>query len=120
MNKEYPFWKLLSAQWSWKNELSYLWVWYLVSLFTQIIFFLTGSITYTEVESLLQGVVIFVLVTIIYTIYMIILWQMLKFVIMFICCLVVWCALNKSSLEKDDPTYKDYEQFYKEMLTWRK
>lgn len=120
MNKEYPFWKLLRAQWSWKNDRVMIILNLITSLFINCVHLLFGEVTYTETGLPVEGFDLTILILISTTvlgIFMTVMYQIIKLILFTMYCYLVCYSLKDKFSE--DKSYSEHKALYEEMLTWR-
>lgn len=121
MNKEYPFWKLLRAQWSWKNDRVMIILNLIASLFINCVHLLFAEVTYTETGLSVEGFDLTVLIlisTFVLWIFITIAYHTLKVILLTTLCGLLCYGLNNNKWSGED--YYEMVERYEEMLTWRK
>ena len=121
MNKDYPFWKLLRAQWSWKNDGANLIVDFILAIICSGIFTWSGGLTYVETGLPVKGFDLFygfITLAITFFVLFTMLWQGLKLISFGLFCGLLCYSLRSKFSEED--SYDKHKDMYEEMLTWRK
>lgn len=121
MNKQYTFWKLLRAQWSWNNDKIGLWIDLGIGVLTAMVYIYLGVFVYKDTGLPVEGfdaVKIFFYVTMITAIYLSILYHTIKLILMTLICFIVY-HLCKAKFSEES-YYKEATLLYEEMLEWRK
>lgn len=120
MNKEYPFWKLLRAQWSWKNDRVMLIINLISGFFVSCVNLLLMEVTYTETGLPVEGsdLTILILVsTFVLGLFMTLVYQLIKLSLLSLLCGLLCYGLNNNKWSGED--YYEMVERYEEMLTWR-
>lgn len=119
-NKEYPFWKLLRAQWSLKNDGPTLIINLTLAIFGSTVLVSLGNLTYSNTGLPVKGFDLFygfIILTITFFVLFTIFWQGLKLISFSLFCGLLCYALRSKFSEED--SYDKHKDMYEEMLTWR-
>lgn len=121
MNKDYPFWKLLRAQWSWKNDRVMLIINIITGFFISAVKLSTSEVTYTDTGLPVENsdmFVIFLILAFAISVMFSLVYQTLKVVLLTTLCGLLCYGLNNNKWSGED--YYEMVERYEEMLTWRK
>ena len=120
MNKRYPFWKLLRAQWSWKNDRIMMLGNFGMAILINGLNIFSGEVTYTETGEPVSGLplfLIFITSSGILGVLMVLTYHAIKLILLSIPCYLLCYGLNKNKWVGND--HYEMVERYEKMLAWR-